>query len=355
MKRLSSALRFSVWLAALGAFCLTGLFGPSIRFEAEASSAAPQMCHGRVATIVGTAGDDVLTGGPGNDVIVGLDGSDRIHGRGGADTICAGLGHSDSIHGGGGNDWLNGGEGSHDFLTGGPGRDYLRSEANRQNMAGGAGNDVLVARRIPRWVRFVSEAGNDHIRVMQPAEARFDLTRSPVGVHLDALDGTVTGRGHTTLDLVPGSSVTVVGSEHDDVLRGTDGDDKVLAELGNDVIKTAGGNDNVDGGPGHNVIHTGAGNDGVYADPREDRGRTSNRVHAGAGDDLLRFDRNDHVHGGTGKDLLWGDSCPVRLRWLTAGRVATACRPRCAGRGRARSGTTPSSICSMDGSTPTGW
>ena len=52
----------------------------------------PVTCAGLVPTIVGTAGDDVLSGTPGDDVIVGLAGDDVIIGRGGDDVICGGDG-----------------------------------------------------------------------------------------------------------------------------------------------------------------------------------------------------------------------------------------------------------------------
>jgi Ca2+-binding RTX toxin-like protein len=48
------------------------------------AEAAPR-CFGKVATVVGTSGNNVLTGTPGADVIVGLGGSDRIAAGGGND------------------------------------------------------------------------------------------------------------------------------------------------------------------------------------------------------------------------------------------------------------------------------
>ena len=56
------------------------------------------VCDGLEATIVGTAGDDVLQGTWQDDVIVGLGGNDIIRGGSGSDTICGGDGN-DEIHG----------------------------------------------------------------------------------------------------------------------------------------------------------------------------------------------------------------------------------------------------------------
>jgi hemolysin type calcium-binding protein len=56
------------------------------------NSSAPPTCDGRIATIVGTSGNDVLKGTPGRDVVVGLGGDDTIYGYGQDDVICGGPG-----------------------------------------------------------------------------------------------------------------------------------------------------------------------------------------------------------------------------------------------------------------------
>jgi subtilisin-like proprotein convertase family protein len=81
----------------------------------------PPTCAGWEATIVGTAGADVLTGTSGPDVIVAGAGRDTVRGGGGHDTICAG-GGNDTVAGGGGGDLLIGDFGN-DHLDGGPGAD----------------------------------------------------------------------------------------------------------------------------------------------------------------------------------------------------------------------------------------
>jgi Ca2+-binding RTX toxin-like protein len=84
-------------------------------------ASANRRCHTKVATIVGTAGPDLLVGTPGRDVIQAGGGEDRIYGRSGADLICGG-GGSDRLFGNSGADRLLGGRGV-DFLRGGPGED----------------------------------------------------------------------------------------------------------------------------------------------------------------------------------------------------------------------------------------
>ncbi len=88
--------------------------------DAGLVSAGPT-CHGEVATIIGTHGDDIIRGTAKRDVILGGRGNDTIYGRGGNDIICAGAGE-DTIYGGGGRDWIAGDKG-YDTILGGRGND----------------------------------------------------------------------------------------------------------------------------------------------------------------------------------------------------------------------------------------
>ena len=85
---------------------------------------AKPRCGGRVATKVGTAKHDVLTGTRGRDVIAGLGGDDTLKGLAGNDLLCGGRGR-DKLFGGKGRDRLLGGPGR-DELHGGPGKDAQR-------------------------------------------------------------------------------------------------------------------------------------------------------------------------------------------------------------------------------------
>ncbi len=88
------------------------------------------MCRGQVATIVGTAGDDVLTGTPGDDVIVAGKGNDSIFAGAGNDIVC-GNGGADEL-------W---GEAGRDLLLGGGGADTLIGGADKDRLRGGQGAD----------------------------------------------------------------------------------------------------------------------------------------------------------------------------------------------------------------------
>src|SRR3989442_10711738 len=73
----------------------------------------------RLATIVGTEGDDVIVGTSGDDVIQALGGNDVIDGGDGNDLICGGAG-DDVIYGGAGDDGLRA-----VALRGAPGQDDI--------------------------------------------------------------------------------------------------------------------------------------------------------------------------------------------------------------------------------------
>jgi Ca2+-binding RTX toxin-like protein len=92
-----------------------------------------------------------------------------------------------------------------------------------------------------------------------------------------------------------GRQAKIVGTEGDDVLRGTPGRDVIWGGKGDDKIYGSLGNDLICGGPGADLIHGGRGNDEV------DGG-------AGAGDQVIGDLGDDKVMGGPGaEDEVAGD------------------------------------------------
>jgi hypothetical protein len=85
--------------------------GPGTGAGSGPSAPGSARCKGSAATIVGTAGSDVLRGTPGDDVIAGLGGDDRLRGRGGDDLLCGNAG-DDRLGGGRGGDSCYGGAGA---------------------------------------------------------------------------------------------------------------------------------------------------------------------------------------------------------------------------------------------------
>lgn len=170
---------------------------------------AEVMCDGRVATIVGTVGDDDIVGTSGPDVIAALQGNDTIRGLAGDDVIC----------GGKGNDLIIGGQGF-DTLFGAQGNDVIYS-------ANGEGTTASEALSDSRGARIFAGAGND----------------------------------------------TIVGSDRWDRIQGGPGRDHLLGFKGNDWLRGGGGDDIIVGHEGSDDLYGGAGSDVVDGDFRDSKVR----------------------------------------------------------------------------------
>lgn len=139
IRRGTSIVAAAALLASLTAAAVAGPVG----------AADEVTCRGKVATIVGTQGPDVLVGTNGRDIIAGLGGDDVIRGLGGHDLICAGRGADrvkgnqgrDRLYGNAGPDKLFGGKGP-DKLYGGVSDDWLKGQKGNDSFDGGPGTDT---------------------------------------------------------------------------------------------------------------------------------------------------------------------------------------------------------------------
>ena len=191
-------------------------------------------------TIVGTDGDDRLTGTAGRDVIHGLGGDDRIHGLGGRDVIC----------GGAGDDRLWGGPAA-DVLVGGPGRDRLFGEGGDDQVLGGTGND-----------RLEPGPGSD---LVSGGGGRADWARYGLavgGVIVDLTAGAATGQGD---DVIRGIE-RVRSSPFADLLIGDGRTNLLVGGGGPDDIRGRGGADVLRGGAGRDIARGGGGIDACRAE-----------------------------------------------------------------------------------------
>ncbi|HEY6281120.1 MAG TPA: calcium-binding protein [Burkholderiales bacterium] len=100
--------------------------------------------------LIGSNGNDILTGGAWNDVLLGGKGKDTLYGGAG----------DDLLNGGTGNDVMNGDEGN-DILEGGNGKDTLNDEFGNNLLNGGKGNDSLTGGSGNEF--FIGGKGNDSI------------------------------------------------------------------------------------------------------------------------------------------------------------------------------------------------
>jgi Ca2+-binding RTX toxin-like protein len=91
--------------------------------------------------IIGFSGSDTITGINGSDIIQGNEGQDKLYGDPGDDILQGGVG-SDQFYGGTGNDIMAGG-GDDDFLVGEAGNDKLYGDLGDDILVGGPGADYF--------------------------------------------------------------------------------------------------------------------------------------------------------------------------------------------------------------------
>ena len=319
--------------------------------------------------LVGGKGSDTLWGQDGNDVLIGGDHSDTLKGGIGDDTLIGGHG-VDDLDGGAGKDTIvmnHKEHGASDFKVDlKAGKSYGKSAGNWvlednfrniENATGGDLNDLLVGSDGANVLN--GGKGNDTLK----GRGGDDVLISGTGV--DQLDG---GKGYdlahfgksaTGVDVDLGAGTTgsgsirnveaVVGSDHNDTLKGTGTDNLLSGGKGNDTLRGRSGNDTLIGGAGADVLDGGTGRDtAVFRDEKAgvninmatgtvSTGDTlssienligsthndtltgdnnSNQLFGGAGNDTLAGTAgenmlsggvgNDSLTGGTGKDILSG-------------------------------------------------
>jgi Ca2+-binding RTX toxin-like protein len=289
---------------------------------AETLAEAPR-CHGKVATIVGTEGDDVIRGTDKPDVIVGLGGDDVIYSGLGNDFVCAGHG-DDLVHGGRGNDLLDGGSGTDrmfgdlgdDKVTGGGGDDdEVSGGLGIDTVSGGPGNDDLV-RGDYGYDRMDGGPGQGDVASFATAVAGGKGS----GVWASLRAHKAFGDGHDRLFRFE----DLEGSAFEDTLIGNGRANAIDGGPGNDHLVGGGGADALQGGQGKDACSGGAIHDscGPEAPPKGSAfvrldadlvGGGGLQVVGGAGrDDLtVAFDADSSTYtvGSSGGGLAAGSGC----------------------------------------------
>ena len=223
------------------------------------------------ADVIGGGGDDFIISNGTNQNLQGGDGSDEVsyrssvsgisvaldsgqlgwstNGRGGNaegdllsgiesvdatnfDDVLYGDGYRNSLRGRQDNDRLFGGDGG-DTLLGNQGADLLEGGAGADTLDGGSGNDT----------------------------ATYRSSKSGVYVYLNSpTQGGIGLRGDAHFDKLI-SIENLIGSYHDDHLRGDDQDNRLDGSFGNDTLDGFAGDDTLIGGQGDDTLSGGEGAD----------------------------------------------------------------------------------------------
>jgi Ca2+-binding RTX toxin-like protein len=250
------------------------------------------LCHGREATIVGTAGNDVLQGTPGRDVIWGGPGDDTIYGQLGNDLICGG-GGDDVIHGGRGNDEVFGGNGA-DRVFGDLGDDKVSGGAGAyDDVAGGLGIDTV-------------NGGPGNYDLVH-GDYGYDRMSGGPGKHDIASFATAVAGGKGTGIWASLTKHVARGDGHDKLyefedLEGSAFRDTLIGNGGPNEIKGGPGNDSIFGDGGRDTIDGGQGTDGC----RGALGRTTSCGHEAAPDGSAYVQVDEAPNGGGGVQVVGG-------------------------------------------------
>ncbi|HRD74497.1 MAG TPA: cell envelope integrity protein TolA [Hyphomicrobiaceae bacterium] len=191
------------------------------------------------------ADNDVLHGGAGNDVMYGNAGDDEMFGEADNDTMSGGKGN-DLVDGGDGDDVLTGNSGD-DVVIGGAGNDVMKGNAGNDTLVDGEGDDVVEGSAGDDVVR--AGAGNDSYNGGSGFDT-LDFSAADRGMMIDLSKKSIVGMGE---DKVANFEV-VVGSSHDDVMKGSKAAETLDGGAGDDDLRGLGGADVLTGGEGSDTF-----------------------------------------------------------------------------------------------------
>jgi len=255
-------------------------------------------------TLMGTA-----AGGTGNELANIITGNTTVG------STLLGMAGNDIITGGDGDDIMRGGLGN-DKLTGGAGNDELHGDAGIDNMIGGTGNDEY-------WVELATDV------VTEDTDAGTDTLYANFSINLGnyanfenlILSGTgaINGTGTAVSNDITGNSAANVlkGGGSGDLMTGRGGDDNMNGGAGDDNMSGGGGNDTIKGGPGFDTMGGGSGDDTfVFNTPLVDDPNNS-VIDFETGSDTLKLDQSIFASLPLGtltdENLVVSNSMPIAL------------------------------------------
>ena len=208
----------------------------------------------------GNEAESTLYGEAGNDIIIGMDDWDRLYGGDGDDTVY-GDGGNDYLYGNAGNDELYGGD-ENDYLYGDVGDDTLIGGNGGDYLSGGQGNDIL--------------RGGDGIDTARYLTSFGGITSIVANLSGQSQShGTINIAAYTVYDSWGGvddleSVEEVEATDFDDLIWGTDDNNRFFGHDGNDWLWGLGGNDTINAQEGNDILVGGMGNDRLEGDEGDD-------------------------------------------------------------------------------------
>ncbi|MEM9434170.1 MAG: M10 family metallopeptidase C-terminal domain-containing protein [Pseudomonadota bacterium] len=246
--------------------------------------------------LMGSLGDDTITGTDDDDVVMGMDGNDTLYGGAGDDQISGDLGN-DVLYGGDDHDWIDGGQGD-DFIYGDAGRDTIVASQGDDIVDGGPGTDTL------DFSAMTHDLAIDlSVTTLQSADAVLGTDQ------YRRFENITGGDGHDTF----------IGNNASNVFESGDGNDVLEGGIGNDTLMGGSGVDYIEGGAGNDMLYGGDGLDmlrffsagtSVIVDLRD----AGQQISAGEGLGTDQFEGFEYLGGSNaGNDHLTGDNSDNRI------------------------------------------
>jgi len=205
--------------------------------------------------LIGTAGEDSLTGTAAPELLVGLEGNDTLNGGAGVDALCGDEGNDnligganfDQLFGDEGNDTLDGGSGT-DFLHGGANDDTLNFSIDALWSPGSFVQNTFTSQAIgtggsnQSFDRFFGDDGYD---ILSGTSGNDVIIRDVGTLLLFSIEEIRAGAGNDIVDLT-----SFIHTPIPFIIYGEGGNDVLWGEVGNDTLDGGTGNDSLTGGPG---------------------------------------------------------------------------------------------------------
>lgn len=262
-------------------------------------------------TVYGSDQTDVILGDSQNasDAFPTEGGDDTLYGAGGIDIIYGHKGN-DTLVGGTGNDELYGGEGSDTYVFNlGDGQDILNEQGDALGVPGGQVDVISFGAGIAAAdITFSEQSGHlvvsidnttDKITIINWNQSGFEVEEFRFAdgsvIHFNHLPAILAGTGKAT-----NVGQLIEGTELDDTLTDTTGNDIVVGLAGGDALTGGAGDDVLFGREGDDTLSGGAGNDWLYGNAGSDE----YQFDAGFGADVIldqaAVGETNHVTFGSG-------------------------------------------------------